>query len=264
MTQKIGKLQLGMQLENPEKPHNHLLRILPKQIFRQLEPHLKLVHLTQGEILNLAGQQITELYFPLDCLLSITITVSNGSTVETGLIGNRDVLGVNAFMGRAESTQTEYIVQLSGRALKIKASIMRSLFQRHSELRDVMLCYTQALIAQISQTTACNRLHVLEERFARWLLEARQRVESDKLFLTQEFISNMLGVRRAGVTQAAQKFQEQGIIKYSRGHIEIVDLQKLKSCACECSETVRKEYDRLLGIRDEYAIASDLDRAIDY
>ncbi|MGV2828635.1 Crp/Fnr family transcriptional regulator [Myxosarcina sp. GI1(2024)] len=238
----IVKLQ-----ERQEKPQNHLLAILPEGVYYQLEPHLKLAYLSQGEILHLAGETIEELYFPIDCMISITTTMNDGTTAETGLVGNRDVLGINAVMGDAEATQTEYIVQISGRALKIDAPIMRSLFQQNSALRDVMLRYTQALIAQISQTTACNRLHVLEERLARWLLESQDRVESNKLYLTQEFVSNMLGVRRAGVTQAAQKLQDRGIIKYSRGHIEILDLQGLRDCACECFRVVKDEYNRLLG-----------------
>ncbi len=120
-------------------------------------------------------------------------------------------------------------------------------FDRNKDLRDVLLPYTQAFIAQISQTTACNRLHSLEQRLARWLLEVQDRVESNELRLTQEFISDMLGVRRAGVTQAAQKLQDSGLIRYTRGHVDILDLQGLEAGACECFRVVKDEYDRLLG-----------------
>ena len=226
---------------------NRLLQILPNSVYRKLQPHLKLVHLTQGEILHLAGETIQEVYFPIDCMLSITLTMCNGSTVETGLVGKRDLLGINALMGRAESTHTEYIVQVSGRALKADARIMRSLFLQDPQLQDIMLRHTQALIAQISQTTACNRFHTIDQRLARWLLEARERSGTNKIYLTHEFMSNMLGVRRTGVTLAAGRLQNKEIIYYSRGHIEILDRQRLEDIACECFWTVKAEYDRLLG-----------------
>ncbi|GAB4541597.1 MAG: Crp/Fnr family transcriptional regulator [Pleurocapsa sp.] len=232
---------------NPQQ--NHLLAILSEETYQQVLPHLEIVYLPQGQILNLPNEVIEQLHFPIDCLLSITITMSNGTTVETGVVGNREVLGINALMGDRESTQTEYIVQIPGTAVKIKAGIMREIFEQNQEFRNVMLRYTQAFIAQISQTTACNRLHLLEQRLARWLLEAQERIESNEIELTQEFISNMLGVRRPGVTLAAQKLQEQGCIRYSRNQILIVDLDKLKSYSCECFQVVRNEYDRLLGIK---------------
>ena len=245
MLKKVTSLDNKVQTSSSKS--NRLLQILPNSVYQKLKPHLQLVDLTQGEILHLAGETIRELYFPIDCMLSITLTMCDGSTVETGLVGNRDVLGVNALMGRAETTHTEYIVQVSGRAFKIGASIMRSLFLQHQELQDVMLCHTQASIAQISQTTACNRFHTIDQRLARWLLETQERAKSSKIYLTHEFMSNMLGVRRTGVTVAAQKLQDQGIISYSRGRIEIIDRQKLENSACECFWVVKAEYDRLLG-----------------
>ena len=180
---------------------NRLLTALPGEVSEKLAPYLKLVSLERGKILHLPGEIIHDVYFPLDCQLSITITMKDGSTAETGVIGNREMLGVNAFMGGSETTQTEYIVQVAGSAMKTDAKVLLHEFDLNKKLRDLLLRYTQALIAQISQTTACNRLHVLEQRFARWLLEAQTRLESDKLLLTQEFLGDMLGVRRAGVTQ---------------------------------------------------------------
>lgn len=232
---------------NPK--HNHLLAILSESTYQQLLPHLEIVFLPQGQILNLPGEIIEELHFPLECLLSITITMSNGNTVETGVVGNREVLGINALMGDSETTQTEYVVQIPGTAVKIKASIIREIFEQNHEFRNLMLRYIQAFIAQISQTTACNRLHILEQRLARWLLEAQDRIESNEILLTQEFISQMLGVRRPGVTLAAQKLQEQNCINYGRNQILIVDSDKLQSCSCECFKVVKNEYDRLLGIK---------------
>jgi CRP-like cAMP-binding protein len=226
---------------------NRLLASLCRELYEKLTPHLKQVSLQRGTILHHPGETIEDLYFPIDCLLSITITMRDGSTVETGMVGNREVCGVNAFMGGRETTQTEYIVQIAGSAIKIPAQPLQEEFDRNKKLRDLLLPYIQAMIAHISQTTACNRLHPIEQRLARWLLEAQDRIDSDELKLTQEFLGDMLGVRRAGVTQAAQKLQENGLIRYSRGHVQILELQGLEAASCECFSTVRDEYDRLLG-----------------
>jgi CRP-like cAMP-binding protein len=226
---------------------NRLLATLPREVYDKLAPNLKRVSLKQGTILHHPGEAIEDLYFPIDCLLSMTITMRDGSTAEAGMVGNREVLGVNAFMGGRETTQTEYIVQLAGSAIKVDAQPLLDEFDRNKELRDVLLRYTQALIAQISQTTGCNSLHVLDQRLARWLLEAQDRIDSDDLKLTQEFLGHMLGVRRAGVTQAAQKLQERGLIRYHRGHVQILNQQGLEAASCECFSVLREEYDRLLG-----------------
>lgn len=226
---------------------NRLLAILCRDLYAKLAPNLKQVSLEQGKILHHPGETIKHLYFPIDCLLSITVTMLDGATVEAGLIGNREVIGVNAFMGGRETTQTEYIVQMAGSAMKIDAELLLEEFDRNKNLRDVLLRYTQALIAQISQTTGCNSLHVLDRRLARWLLEAQDRVDSKDLKLTQEFIGHMLGVRRAGITQAAQKLQQKGLIRYQRGHVHILDQQGLEASSCECFKVLREEYDRLLG-----------------
>jgi CRP-like cAMP-binding protein len=230
---------------------NCLLDALSPELYEKLAPNLKRVSLKQGEILHHPGETIEDLYFPIDCALSITITMSDGSTAEAGLVGRREAIGINAVMGGKETTQTEYIVQIAGSAIKIDARILLEEFDRNKELRDVLLRFTQALIAQISQTTACNSLHTLEQRLPRWLLEAQDRVNSNELKLTQEFLSEMLGVRRAGVTQTAQKLQENGLIKYHRGRVQILDQGGLEEAACECFGTVKEEYDRLLGTKQQ-------------
>lgn len=231
------------------KTENHLLNALPEALYKKLTPHLIPVSLELGTRLHEPGETIRDLYFPLTCALSITLTMGDGTTAETGLIGNREVLGVNAFMGGQETTQTTYIVQLEGTALRIDSEVLKDEFDYNKDLRDVMLRYTQALIAQISQTTACNSLHKLDQRLARWLLEVHDRVEGNEINLTQEFMADMLGVRRAGVTQIAQKLQEQGLIKYRRGHVHVLNRPGLEAYACECFATVKEEYDRLLGER---------------
>ncbi|WP_088892414.1 Crp/Fnr family transcriptional regulator [Leptolyngbya ohadii] len=226
---------------------NRLLSVMSQALYDKLAPGLKRVELQRGACLHEPEEVIQNLYFPLDCVLSITLTLSNGTTAETGLVGKREVIGINALMGGRETTQTTYIVQIPGSAMKIDAQILREEFDRNKDLRDVMLRYTQAFIAQTSQTTACNSLHRLDQRLARWLLEVHDRLDKDELSLTQEFIAEMLGVRRAGVTQTAQQLQSEGLIRYQRGHVHILNRPGLQACACECFLTVKDEYDRLLG-----------------
>ncbi|BCL36352.1 Crp/Fnr family transcriptional regulator [Nostoc sp. MS1] len=226
---------------------NQILAMLSADVQERLTPHLVLVTLAQGEMIHRPGDVLTHLYFPIDCLFSITITMLNGATAEVGMVGNREVLGINAFMGRSEITQTEYVVQVAGRAMRIDAQILRQEFDRNGELRDLLLRYAQAFLAQVSQTAACNSLHTLEQRLPRWLLETQERIDSNELPLTQDFIAMMLGVRRAGVTLTAQKLQERKLIKYRRGHVQIVNQSGLEASSCECFRTIKTEYDRLLG-----------------
>lgn len=226
---------------------SRLLRSMPQAVSDKLAPALKRVVLERGVRLHEPGETISTIYFPLDCVLSITLMMEDGTTAETGLVGAREMIGVNAFMEGRETTQTTYIVQLPGSALKIDSEILRAEFDRNKDLRDVMLRYTQAFIAQISQTTDCNSLHKIEQRLARWLLEVHDRVKGDEIAPTQEFIADMLGVRRAGVTQTAQLLQEHGLIRYQRGHIHTLIGSGCEACSCECFRTLKGEYDRLLG-----------------
>jgi CRP-like cAMP-binding protein len=228
-------------------PRNLLLAHLPREVYDRIQPDLSLVSLARGEVIHSPGQPIRDLYFPVSCMISITITMTDGRTVEAGAIGRREVLGINAFMGGRETTQTEYVVQLPGDALKIAAEPLKTEFNRNTEMRDVMAKFTQAFIAHISQNVACNRLHDIDQRCARWLLEVRDRTDSDTFPLTHEFIAEMLGVRRAGVTEAAQRLKERRVIEYNRGQIEIADVEALESLSCECYKVLQEEYDRLLG-----------------
>jgi CRP-like cAMP-binding protein len=228
---------------------NLLLACLPRDVYARIEGDLKPVSLSRGEVLHRPGEIIRTLYFPITCLISITVTMGEGETVETGAVGRREVVGINAFMGGRETTQTEYVVQVSGEALKIAADPLKEEFNRNAEMRALMLKYTQAFIAQISQNVACNRTHTLEQRCARWLLEVRERIESEELPLTHEFIAEMLGARRAGVTEVAVRLRERGLIEYTRGHIHVTDVPALEATSCECYMVLKEEYDRLLGER---------------
>ncbi|HEY9675724.1 MAG TPA: Crp/Fnr family transcriptional regulator [Waterburya sp.] len=228
---------------------NDLLASLPRNLYEKLAPHLQHISLKQGQRLYEPGETIQDIYFPIDCLLSITITMSDGTVVETGMVGCREMLGINAFLSGGEATQTESTVQIPGNAIKVDAQILRKEFDCNQELRNILLSYAQSFIIQVSQTAACNRTHVLEQRLARWLLEAHDRIKSDELRLTHEFLATMLGVRRAGVTQAAQNLQDRGLIRYNRGRIHILNQGALEAFSCECFRTVKNECDRLLLIR---------------
>ena len=233
-------------METPARPENRLLGAFPRDAYGTIEPLLELHSLEHGIVLHKPGETITDLYFPLGCLISVTVTMRDDKTVETGVVGRREVVGINAVMSGHATTQTEYVVQIPGEAVRVPADTIREEFDRNRGLRAVLLKYTQALIAQISQNVACNRAHSLEQRYARWLLETRDRVASDDLQLTHEFISEMLGVRRAGVTEVAGKFERQGIIKTRRGHTVVVNAPAIEAASCECYEVVKAEYDRLL------------------
>ena len=228
-------------------PTNRLLAHLPRDVYERLRDDLKLVRLKQGMVLHEPGDDIGHLYFPLTCMISITVSLTDARTVEVGAVGSREVVGINAFMGGRETTQTKYTVQLAGDALRIDAEPLKTEFDTNRAMRAVMLEYTQAMIAQISQNVACNRLHPLDERCARWLLEVSDRVQSIKFRLSQEFISQMLGVTRSSVSRSAAKLKQQNIIDYSAAHIEILDLRELERASCSCYFILQEEYDRLLG-----------------
>ena len=175
---------------------NRLLDAIPHDVYDTLQNSLKAIKLRRGEVLHEPGAPIRTLHFPTDSLISITVTMPDGRIAEAGVVGNREVVGINAFMGGSETTQTTYIVQMPGDAVEIPSQLLLKAFDNNKNVRDVFLKFTQAHIAQISQNVACNRLHSLEQRYARWLLEVRERVHRDDLQLTQEFASEMLGVLR--------------------------------------------------------------------
>ncbi|MEH2277359.1 MAG: Crp/Fnr family transcriptional regulator [Nostoc sp.] len=225
---------------------NLLLSALPSDLYKQIKNNMEQVELSYGSILNRPGETIKDVYFPLTCLISVTITMMDGITVEAGVVGSREMVGINAFMGGRETTQTEYIVQVPGLAVKMKAHLLLHEFDTNKSLRDVMLKYTQAYMAQLSQNVACNRVHSIKQRMARWLLESSDRLDSDELFLSHEFLSHMLGVRRAGVSETASHLQQKGLIQYSRNKIKTIDRQGLEETSCECYGVIKDEYDRLL------------------
>jgi len=229
------------------RPENLLLAALPPDTLARFRRHLRTVDLPTGLVLHRADQHIEDVYFPLDCMISVTVTTAEGRTAEAGAVGSREMVGVNAFMGGRETNQTEYMTQIPGAALTMAAGPLLDEFDKVKAVRDVFLRYTQAYIAQLSLNVACNQLHPIEQRLARWLLECRERLRADDLSITHEFLGQMLGVRRAGVSETAGKLRARGLIRYTRKHVRVVDVPGLEAVACGCYRDLRDEYDRLLG-----------------
>lgn len=229
-------------------PINQILAALPSSEYQRIATHLKPINLIAGEILLEPNEAIEKVYFPQRAMISLVSIMMDGSTTEIGLIGNEGMIGLPVVLG-GNSTTSRTIVQVAGTALEISAEMVRQEFDRGEQLHKLLLLYTQALLTQVSQSAACNRQHNIEARLARWLLSVQDCILQDELPLTQEFIANMLGTRRSGVTVAAGMLQQGGMIRYSRGRITILDQQGLEATACECYQLVQNEFIRLLGSR---------------
>lgn len=225
---------------------NRILNALTRAEYERLAVHLEHIKLAVGEVLYYPDQPITHVYFPNRGTVSVVATFEDGASVEVGMVGNEGMFGVCVFLGSI-STPLEAVVQLSGDGLRMRAEVLRKEFNKGGQLQDLLLRYTQAFITQIAQTAACNRAHPVDGRLVRWLLMCQDRSHSKELYLTQEFIATMLGARRAGITEAAGRLQSNGLIKYNRGHITIVDRERLEAASCECYPIIKKEFARLVG-----------------
>jgi len=199
-----------------------------------------------GMVLYESGDTMQHVYFPANCIVSLLYVMENGSSAEISVVGNEGIVGISLFMG-GESTPSRAVVQSGGYAYRLTGQHMKAEFNLHGETLSLMLRYTQALITQMAQTAVCNRHHTIDQQLCRWLLLSLDRLNANQLNMTQELIANMLGVRREGVTEAAGKLQQLGVIEYSRGHIKVLDRPKLESLSCECYAVVKKETDRLLN-----------------
>lgn len=224
---------------------NHLLAALPVADFERLKPHLKLVPLSLGEVLYESDREMRHVYFPTDSIVSLLYVLADGASAEIAVVGNEGIIGVSLFMG-GETTPSRAVVQSAGHAYQLSGKLLKEEFNLASAMQHLLLRYTQALITQMAQTAVCNRHHSLDQQLCRWLLLSLDRLASNELVMTQELIANMLGVRRVGVTEAAGKLQEAGLIYYSRGHITVIDRKGLEARTCECYAVVKKESDRLL------------------
>lgn len=233
-------------MSTPSDPRqNHVLAALPEADFARLERHLAAIPLPLGWPVYEAGMSMQYLYFPTSGIVSMLQVMANGASGEIAVVGNEGVVGISLFMG-SKSMSNRAIVQSAGHAYRLPAAELDAEFGRGGPLQHCLLRYTQALITQMSQTAVCNRHHTVEQQLCRWLLLSLDRLASNELNMTQELIANMLGVRRVGVTEAAGKLQNDGLIHYARGNITVLDRPRLEERACECYAVVKEEIDRLL------------------
>lgn len=228
----------------PSPAQNHLLSALPEADYQRLLPQLEPVKMDIGQPLYETGCQMRHVYFPASCIVSLLYVTQNGATTEIAVIGNEGMIGVALFMG-GETVRNPTMVKSSGYGYRLKESVLKEEFKHCESLQQILLRYTHALLAQVTQTAACNRHHSIDQQFCRCLLSSLDRLPSNELSMTQEFIANTLGVRRESVTEAAKKLQNAGLIHYSRGHIVVTDRKGLESEVCECYSVVKKEYDRI-------------------
>ncbi len=225
---------------------NHLLAALPADEFIRLKPNLEPVSLSLGEVIYESGEQLEYVYFPTSAIISLLYIMENGSTAEIGMAGNDGLVGIALYMG-GSTTPSRAVVQSAGNAFRMPSKAINDEFSLGGVFQKILLRYTQSLMTQISQTAVCNRLHTVEQQLCRWLLINHDLLRTNKLIMTHDLIANMLGVRREGVSIAAGHLQANGLIKYVRGTITMLDREALESSACECYRVVKDEYDRLLG-----------------
>jgi len=226
-------------------PTNRLLAALPKDEYRRLLPGLEPFTLIFGKVIYEPGDLIRHVYFPTSGIISLLAAVEDGATLEVGIVGREGMVGLPAFMG-VKTSGNRAVVQGAGEAMRMKAIAFRKECENGSSLPRLLRRYTHSRLTQIAQGAACNRFHPIDARLARWLLMTRDRMGTDEFRLTQEFLSNMLGVRREGVNKAAGALQQQHLISYSRGTLTILDRAGLNAGACHCYGIIKKAYEAFL------------------
>jgi len=229
-----------------DRPSNRLLTLLREEDRERLRRHLEPVMLEYRRPLYNASEVIEFVYFIESGVGSLVQTMANGQAAEVGTIGNEGFVGLPVLLGDDRGPTSVYI-QVPGVGLRMKAEIFRDELERSGPMRATMLRYAHAVFNQVAMSAACAAFHSLEQRCCRWMLMTRDRMPSDEFLLTHEFLAMMLGVRRAGVTEAAGVLQRSNLIRYSHGKVTILDVEGLRKCACECYEIVRRDFDRLLG-----------------
>jgi CRP-like cAMP-binding protein len=240
-----------MLMSDQDTPRqNHLLAALSEAEYQRIFPHLERIAMPLGTVLYESGNELCYAYFPTNCIVSLLYVMESGAPAEIAMVGNDGIIGVSIFMGGG-TMPNQAVVRNAGFAYRLRTHQLMGEFnrsggRRKGTLRDLLLRYTQVLITQIAQTAVCNRHHFLDQQLCRWLLLSLDRLGSNNLIITQELIAHMLGVRREGVTQAAGKLQQAGLIDYSRGHITVLDRPGLEARVCECYQVVKTEFDRLL------------------
>jgi CRP-like cAMP-binding protein len=241
---------------SPHPRQNHLLAALSPEVQNRLFPYLELAELSLRSLMYEAGRPMRHVYFPTDSIISMQYMMENGASTAISVVGNEGLLGITLYMG-GESTPSRSLVQSAGHAYRLPRARVKDEFNRHGELLLLMLRYTQALITQVAQTAVCNRHHSIDQQLCRWLLLSMDRLEHNRLTMTQEFISNMLGVRRSGVTNAASKLERLGVISQQRGLITVLDRPRLESLSCECYRVVKKETNQLLHYLPQRQVMAD-------
>jgi CRP-like cAMP-binding protein len=224
---------------------NWLLDSLPRADIERVQPHLETVPVAIKQVIYEPNGPIQHVYFPTSCIISLVTYLKDGSSVEMATVGLEGMVGLPVFLG-TDTMPSRAFGQVAGNSLRITTAAFTAEVKRNGPLVRVLNRYTQALFNQVAQTTACNRVHLVEQRCARWLLQTHDRVGSDQFLLTQEFLAQMLGVRRSGVSAAAGLLQKAGLIRYARGRITILDRAGLESAACECYGVIKREFDRLI------------------
>ena len=231
--------------EHHSTHQNHLLDALPGGDYMRLKSQLELIPMALGQVLYEPGGRLRYVYFPTTSIVSLLYVMEDGASAEIAVVGNEGMLGISLFMG-GETTPSHAVVQSAGYGVRLKAQLLKDEFARFGPMMHLLLRYTQALITQMSQTAVCNRHHSVDQQLCRWLLLSLDRLATNELSMTQELIANMLGVRREGVTEAAGKLQDAGLIRYQRGKITVLNRPRLEARSCECYQVVKKEFDRLL------------------
>lgn len=233
-------------IQDNDPRHNRLLAALPEMDWALWGPCLEPVELALGKVVCESGCRLSHVYFPTTAIVSLLYVTETGASTEIAVVGCEGVVGVSLFMG-GNTTTSRAVVQSAGRGFRLRADVLMDAFHKSPAVMHLLLRYTQALITQMAQTAVCNRHHSLDQQLCRWLLLSQDRLKGNDIYMTQELIANMLGVRREGVTEAAGRLQKDGLIAYHRGHIVILDREGLLHRTCECYAVVKGEYDRLLG-----------------
>lgn len=232
--------EIGLPFENL------VLAALPRSEYERLRPFLQTVKLAQGKVLYNAGDTIRHVYFLKGGMASLLSLTEDGSSVEVGMMGNEGMVGIPVIL-RMGTAPYQVVVQLSANAERLRSDVLHTEFNRGGRLQDLLLHYMHTLLTQISQSAACNRFHTVEERLCRWLLISRDRIQTEYIPLTQEFLSQMMGSPRTSVTAIAGNLQRAGLIRYSRGKVRIIDQPGLEAASCECYRIVREEISHYLA-----------------
>jgi CRP-like cAMP-binding protein len=244
--QFVAPQALAPTLSAHEFSANRLLAALPAADLERWRVHLEWTEMPLGQVLYESGSTASHVVFPATAIVALLYVTESGASAEIAMVGNEGLVGTSVFMGGG-STPGRAVVQSAGHCFRMKAQALKEEFEHCPEVMRLLLRYTQALISQMAQTAVCNRHHSVNQQLCRWLLFSLDRLPGNELRLTHELIAHMLGVRREGVTESAQKLQRAGLIRYSRGRIQVLDRPGLERLSCECYAVVTKEHDRLLG-----------------